>query len=172
MYLCVLQFTGLPTVEEVCSFFDLVDVDIVFTDEDCQILTTYKLFQQHVQPILQKGNPEVQISEIMMLVAAKWREFSESNPNLQEKNREKDESPPKSPVYIPKPSRSRSSKSSAAVAKAVPAKSQDDYEEKENDDDEPEVKSKRSKSKRIFTIFLFENSLVIPSQCKLIRKRS
>lgn len=129
----------MPTIEEVCSSFDLTDVDIEFTDEDCQTLTTYKLFQQHVRPILQKENPKVPMSKLMMLVAAKWREFSESNPNLQEETREDDESPPRSPEYTPKPSRSRSSKS------AAPEKA-DDYDD-EDDDDEPEVKSKRSKRK-------------------------
>lgn len=100
----------MPTIEEVCNSFDLTDVDIEFTDDDFQNLTTYKLFQQHVRPILQKENPKVPMSKLMMLVAAKWREFSESNPHLQEETKEEDESPPRSPEYTPKPSRSRSSK--------------------------------------------------------------
>lgn len=69
----------MPTVEEVCSSFDLTDVDIEYTEEDFQSLTTYKMFQQHVRPMLQKENPKVPMSKLMMLVAAKWREFSESN---------------------------------------------------------------------------------------------
>lgn len=69
----------MPTVEEVCSSFDLTDVDIEYTEEDFQNLTTYKMFQQHVRPMLQKENPKVPMSKLMMLVAAKWREFSESN---------------------------------------------------------------------------------------------
>lgn len=71
----------MPTVEEICSSFDLTDVDIEYSDEDFQNLTTYKLFQQHVRPILQKGNPKVPMSKLMMLVASKWRDFVESNPN-------------------------------------------------------------------------------------------
>lgn len=74
---------GMPTIEEVCSTFGLTDVDLKFTDTDYQNLTTYKLFQQHVRPLLAKENPKVPMSKLMMLVAAKWREFSVENPHLQ-----------------------------------------------------------------------------------------
>lgn len=149
----------MPTIEEVCNSFDLTDVDIEFTDEDCQTLTTYKLFQQHVRPILQKENPKVPMSKLMMLVAAKWREFSESNPNLQEDAREDDESPPRSPEYTPKPSRSRSSRSAA--------EKNDDYDDEEEDDDEPEVKSKRNKSKN--SVFFRVHILILLIKKFLIR---
>lgn len=115
----------MPTIEEVCVTFDLTDVDIEYSDEDFQNLITYKMFQQHVRPILQKENPKVPASKLMMLVAAKWREFSELNPNLQtEENKDDEESPPRSPEYTPgRPSRSRSSK------QAAESKQADDYEE-------------------------------------------
>ncbi|XP_037973931.2 chromodomain-helicase-DNA-binding protein Mi-2 homolog isoform X1 [Plutella xylostella] len=74
--------SGMPTVEEVCSSFGLTDVDIEYSDADMENLTSYKLFQQHVRPLLVKENPKVPVSKLMMLVAAKWRLFSESNPNL------------------------------------------------------------------------------------------
>lgn len=49
----------MPSVEEVCQTFGLQDVSIEYTDVDYQNLTTYKLFQQHVRPILAKENPKV-----------------------------------------------------------------------------------------------------------------
>lgn len=49
----------MPTIEEVCSTFGLTDVGIEYTDADFQNLTTYKLFQQHVRPLLAKENPKV-----------------------------------------------------------------------------------------------------------------
>lgn len=49
----------MPSVEEVCQTFGLQDVAIDYTDADYQNLTTYKLFQQHVRPILAKENPKV-----------------------------------------------------------------------------------------------------------------
>ncbi|XP_046412635.1 chromodomain-helicase-DNA-binding protein Mi-2 homolog isoform X1 [Neodiprion pinetum] len=75
--------TGMPTIEEVCSTFGLTDVQIDYSEADFQNLTTYKLFQQHVRPLLAKENPKVPMSKLMMLVAAKWRDFSELNPNTQ-----------------------------------------------------------------------------------------
>lgn len=101
----------MPTIEEVCSTFELNDVDIEYTEAQFQNLLTYKMFQQYVRPILQKENPKVPIAKLMMLVAAKWRVFSELNPNLQAENQlEEEETPPspRSPEYHPKPSRSRS----------------------------------------------------------------
>ncbi|XP_038215900.1 chromodomain-helicase-DNA-binding protein Mi-2 homolog [Zerene cesonia] len=74
--------SGMPTVEEVCSSFGLTDVDIQYTDADLENLTSYKLFQQHVRPFIVKENPKVPVSKLMMLVAAKWRLFCETNPHL------------------------------------------------------------------------------------------
>lgn len=128
----------MPTIDEVCSTFDLTDVDIEYSEDDFQNLITYKMFQQHVRPILQKENPKVPMSKLMMLVAAKWREFSELNPNLQpEETKEEEETPPRSPEYTPKPSRSR----------AKQTDKNDEYDEDDDEDDEPEVKQKRKRGR-------------------------
>ena len=57
--LVVWYHSGMPTVEEVCMTFGLTDVDVEYTEADFQNLTTYKLFQQHVRPMLGKENPKV-----------------------------------------------------------------------------------------------------------------
>jgi len=59
-------------------------VEIEYSEEELQSLTTYKAFMQHVRPILQKENPKIAAPKLMMLVAAKWREFCESNPHIQQ----------------------------------------------------------------------------------------
>lgn len=51
--------SGMPSVEEVCSTFGLTDVSIDYDDSEYQSLNNYKLFQQHVRPLLQKENPKV-----------------------------------------------------------------------------------------------------------------
>ena len=51
--------SGMPSVSEVCSAFGLQDVAIDYSEPEFQSLTVYKLFQQHVRPILQKDNPKV-----------------------------------------------------------------------------------------------------------------
>ncbi len=49
----------MPSVEEVCETFALTDVKITYSDADYLNLNSYKLFQQHVRPILAKENPKV-----------------------------------------------------------------------------------------------------------------
>ena len=66
---------ALPTAQQVCEQWDLNDVDLKYTDMDFQNLTTFKLFQQTYRPQLQAENPKVPLSKLVMLVAAKWREF-------------------------------------------------------------------------------------------------
>lgn len=55
----MMSLAGMPTIEEVCSTFGLTDVEMEYTETDYQNLTTYKLFQQHVRPLLAKENPKV-----------------------------------------------------------------------------------------------------------------
>ncbi|KAI5711284.1 hypothetical protein M8J75_015718 [Diaphorina citri] len=76
--------SGMPTVDEVCATFGLNNVVVNYTPDEYAALTTYKLFQQHVRPLLAKDNPRVPMGKMMMLVAAKWREFSAQNPHLRE----------------------------------------------------------------------------------------
>ncbi|XP_071446539.1 chromodomain-helicase-DNA-binding protein Mi-2 homolog isoform X2 [Hetaerina americana] len=101
---------GMPTIEEVCTTFGLQDVEIEYSESDFQNLTTYKLFQQHVRPLLSKENPKVPMSKLMMLVAAKWREFSNINPNTQQELNPVTEPVTPVPDYQPKASRSRAPK--------------------------------------------------------------
>merc|ERR1712080_564615 len=56
--------------------YGLNDVDLEYSDADYTNLTTYKLFQQNFRPRIQAENPKVPMSKLMMLVAAKWREFT------------------------------------------------------------------------------------------------
>ena len=58
----------MPTVEEVCMTFGLTDVDVEYTEADFQNLTTYKLFQQHVRPMLGKENPKVKKNIIIIII--------------------------------------------------------------------------------------------------------
>merc|ERR1740129_412406 len=66
---------AMPTAQQVCEQWGLNDVDLEYTDADFQNLTTFKLFQQTYRPRIQAENPKVPMSKLVMLVAAKWREF-------------------------------------------------------------------------------------------------
>ncbi|KAI4461491.1 chromodomain-helicase-dna-binding protein 3-related-related [Holotrichia oblita] len=127
----------MPTIEEVCSTFGLTDVEMEYTETDYQNLTTYKLFQQHVRPLLAKENPKVPMSKLMMLVAAKWREFSNMNPHLQT---EVSDITTSEQTEYSKPSRSRVTKETVKI---------DEYDEDDEDDDDEEGKNKKKRSSRI-----------------------
>ncbi|CAH1259651.1 unnamed protein product [Diabrotica balteata] len=133
---------GMPTIEQVCSTFGLTDVELDYSDADMQNLTTYKLFQQHVRPLLAKENPKVPMSKLMMLVAAKWREFSNSNPNLQSENEPSAAASTTSEESYPKTNRSRASKE--AAQKIVEADSEPYDDEFDDEDEEEKAKKKRS----------------------------
>lgn len=51
----------MPSIEDVCSTYGLVDVQIKYTEQDFQNLSSYKLFQQHIRPLLAKDNPKVRL---------------------------------------------------------------------------------------------------------------
>ncbi|XP_063696031.1 chromodomain-helicase-DNA-binding protein Mi-2 homolog [Culicoides brevitarsis] len=112
------------TVDEVCTNFDMTDVDIEYSDSEYRSLTTLKAFMQHVRPILQKENARVPMSKLMMLVEAKWRQFSEENPHMQSEaggdEEAEEEEPPASPEYQPKTSRRSSGKKGRRASQKVP----------------------------------------------------
>lgn len=66
---------------EICADYGIQDVQLEYTDADYQNLTTYKLFSQHIRPLLAKENPKLAMAKMVMLIGAKWREFLSANPN-------------------------------------------------------------------------------------------
>uniref|UniRef100_A0A3Q0SR31 Chromodomain helicase DNA binding protein 4a n=1 Tax=Amphilophus citrinellus TaxID=61819 RepID=A0A3Q0SR31_AMPCI len=56
------------------------DIDHIFTEEDYRSLTNYKAFSQFVRPLIAAKNPKIAVSKMMMVLGAKWREFSTNNP--------------------------------------------------------------------------------------------
>merc|ERR1712218_199086 len=64
--------------------------DLEYSDADYSNLTTYKLFQQTFRPRIQAENPKVPMSKLMMLVAAKWREFTSLGPAEEEEEEKED----------------------------------------------------------------------------------
>merc|ERR1712183_917263 len=91
---------------QVCEQWGLNDVDLEYSEADYSNLTTYKLFQQTFRPRIQAENPKVPMSKLMMLVAAKWREFtslgrSEEGSEQQEPQVEEQEVEDDDPEEIP-----------------------------------------------------------------------
>ncbi|XP_025081586.1 chromodomain-helicase-DNA-binding protein 4-like isoform X2 [Pomacea canaliculata] len=65
---------------DICQEFNLKNTDIKFTEEDYRNITNYKLFSQHVRPLISKDNPKIAQSKLVVLLGAKWREFVANNP--------------------------------------------------------------------------------------------
>merc|ERR1711936_834436 len=82
---------AMPTVLQVCEQWGLNDVDLEYSEADYSNLTTYKLFQQTFRPRIQAENPKVPMSKLMMLVAAKWREFTSLGQAEEEQEVEEDD---------------------------------------------------------------------------------
>jgi len=68
------------SVLEICQEFDLEDVPYEYTEADYQNLTNYKLFSQHIRPLIAKTNPKIAMGKMVTLISAKWREFISNNP--------------------------------------------------------------------------------------------
>ncbi|CAF0739922.1 unnamed protein product [Didymodactylos carnosus] len=64
--------------KDVCDEYGIEYFDMKFTDSDYVNLSTFKLFTQHVRPILAQKYSKLATSKVMALMAAKWREFLEA----------------------------------------------------------------------------------------------
>merc|ERR1711963_1016529 len=101
---------------------------------DYQNLTTYKLFQQTYKSRIQAANPKVPQPKLMMLLAAKWREFQASAPADEPEEEVEEEPEPEEEVEEEeeeeKPrGRGRRSRATKVVEEVY------DFEEEEDDDD-------------------------------------
>ena len=68
------------TPDEVCTKHGLNNVNIDYTEENFRQWTSYKLYADHVRPMVLKENPKVSMTRLVQLIAAKWREFDSQNP--------------------------------------------------------------------------------------------
>ncbi|XP_076826759.1 chromodomain-helicase-DNA-binding protein 4 isoform X2 [Brachyhypopomus gauderio] len=65
---------------QLLSDWGMKDIDYTFSQEDYRTLTNYKAFSQIVRPLIAAKNPKIAVSKMMMVLGAKWREFSTNNP--------------------------------------------------------------------------------------------
>uniref|UniRef100_T1JDG0 Uncharacterized protein n=1 Tax=Strigamia maritima TaxID=126957 RepID=T1JDG0_STRMM len=71
------------TSDEICEELGVPNLNIEYSDTDYLDFANYKLFSQHVRPILAKEFPKLTMSKMVSLLAAKWREFLQSNPHTE-----------------------------------------------------------------------------------------
>ncbi|MGH0117828.1 UNVERIFIED_CONTAM: hypothetical protein FKN15_003859 [Acipenser sinensis] len=68
------------TSAQLLQDWGMQDIAHVFSEEDYRTLTNYKAFSQFVRPLIAAKNPKIAVSKMMMVLGAKWREFSTNNP--------------------------------------------------------------------------------------------
>jgi SNF2 family DNA or RNA helicase len=64
----------------------ITNVEIEYTQEDFQNLVTYKLFNQHIRPLLLEKNPKLVMYKMVSIIGAKWREFIELKEQFNKNN--------------------------------------------------------------------------------------
>ena len=68
------------TSADICNEFGLKNTEINFSEDDYKNINNYKLFSQHVRPLITKDNPKIAQAKLVVLLGAKWREFAANNP--------------------------------------------------------------------------------------------
>ncbi|XP_061520411.1 chromodomain-helicase-DNA-binding protein 4a isoform X1 [Phycodurus eques] len=74
------DFSEPKSSSQLLENWGMEDIDHIFTEEDYRSLTNYKAFSQIVRPLIAAKNPKIAVSKMMMVLGAKWREFSTNNP--------------------------------------------------------------------------------------------
>ncbi|XP_049607663.1 chromodomain-helicase-DNA-binding protein 4a isoform X2 [Syngnathus scovelli] len=74
------DFSEPKSSSQLLENWGMEDIDHIFTQEDYRSLTNYKAFSQFVRPLIAAKNPKIAVSKMMMVLGAKWREFSTNNP--------------------------------------------------------------------------------------------
>ncbi|XP_077364108.1 chromodomain-helicase-DNA-binding protein 4a isoform X3 [Festucalex cinctus] len=74
------DFSEPKSSSQLLENWGMEDIDHIFTEEDYRSLTNYKAFSQFVRPLIASKNPKIAVSKMMMVLGAKWREFSTNNP--------------------------------------------------------------------------------------------
>nr|XP_027204103.1 chromodomain-helicase-DNA-binding protein Mi-2 homolog [Dermatophagoides pteronyssinus] len=67
------------SVSEICDDLNIEDIDYEFTEADYQNLTSYKIFSNHLRPLIANKNPKIPMSKMVVLISAKWREFCQND---------------------------------------------------------------------------------------------
>lgn len=65
---------------EICDDLGIEDVNYTYSDADFRNLISHKTFSNFMRPLVQKINPKIPMSKMVVLLSAKWREFNQLNP--------------------------------------------------------------------------------------------
>jgi len=94
---------GRSPSEKIAEELGVNNIDIEYSDDDFTSLNNYKLFKEHIQPLIQEANPKVPIERMVTLIGAKWKEFAKV---VAERHKKGDSSTLSSPPSARKPDES------------------------------------------------------------------
>ena len=63
--------------KDVCDECGIEHMAMDYTENDFVNLSTFKLYSQHVRPLINSRYPKLPTQKVMTLMAAYWREFLE-----------------------------------------------------------------------------------------------
>ncbi|VDI58453.1 Hypothetical predicted protein [Mytilus galloprovincialis] len=86
--------------EKIAEELGVSNIEIEYSDDDFTSLNNYKLFKEHIQPLIQEANPKVPIERMVSLIGAKWKEFAKL---VTERHKKGDSSTLSSPTPAKKP---------------------------------------------------------------------
>lgn len=79
---------------QLCEEMGIVNIEYTYTADDFANLVTYKLFNQHIRPLLLEKNPKLVMYKMVSVIGAKWREFIELKEKQQASGSGKEEASP------------------------------------------------------------------------------
>lgn len=144
--------------EKIAEELGVSNIEIEYSDDDFTSLNNYKLFKEHIQPLIQEANPKVPIERMVSLIGAKWKEFAKL---VTERHKKGDSSTLSTPPSAKKPD-----DTAAKIKKEVQEEAKDssyaqdqdegevsEEEEEERDEEEDdEVEEKPRKKGRKKTV--------------------
>ncbi|CAC5412056.1 CHD4 [Mytilus coruscus] len=131
--------------EKIAEELGVSNIEIEYSDDDFTSLNNYKLFKEHIQPLIQEANPKVPIERMVSLIGAKWKEFAKL---VTERHKKGDSSTLSTPPSAKKPD-----DTAAKIKKEVQEEAKDSsYAQDQDEEEDDEVEEKPRKKGRKKTV--------------------
>ncbi|XP_063408580.1 chromodomain-helicase-DNA-binding protein 4-like isoform X12 [Mytilus trossulus] len=144
--------------EKIAEELGVSNIEIEYSDDDFTSLNNYKLFKEHIQPLIQEANPKVPIERMVSLIGAKWKEFAKL---VTERHKKGDSSTLSSPPSAKKPDDTPAkakkeaqddAKDSSYAQEQDELEGSEEEEERDEEEEEEEIEEKPRKKGRKKTV--------------------
>lgn len=144
--------------EKIAEELGVSNIEIEYSDDDFTSLNNYKLFKEHIQPLIQEANPKVPIERMVSLIGAKWKEFAKL---VTERHKKGDSSTLSTPPSAKKPDDTAAkikkevqeeAKDSSYAQDQDEGEASEEEEEERDEEEDDEVEEKPRKKGRKKTV--------------------